>query len=172
MSSKKTLSALLAVVVLQVFILTGMVAIAARPLWTGQEIRVATRPVDPRSLFRGNYARLDYGFSALPDNAFADDVRLRHGEPVYVLLARGENGFYEYAGSSLQKPDEGVFLRGRLQNTHGTKRVKFGIEAWFAPKQEALRLERELRDGAVAVLMIDRTGKAALKEIVTDSNSQ
>ena len=49
--------------------------------------------------------------------------------------------------------------------------MKYGIEAWFAPKAEALRLERELRDGAVAVLMIDASGKAALKERVTAADA-
>ena len=31
----------------------------------GKEIRVKVVPVDPRSLFRGNYARLNYDFSRL-----------------------------------------------------------------------------------------------------------
>ena len=47
----------------QVLLLGGMVARAAYPLWAGQEVRVKTTPVDPRSLFRGNYARLGYSFS-------------------------------------------------------------------------------------------------------------
>lgn len=167
MSKQKILIALIVTVLAQVFILIGMVGLAAKPLWTGQEVRVATQPIDPRSLFRGNYARLNYGFSSLPDNALDENTRLRRGEPVYVTLAPGEKGIYEYASVSLEKPDSGIFLRGRLQSTRGAMRVKYGIEAWFAPKAEALRLERELREGAVAVLMVDSSGKAVLKEIVT-----
>lgn len=172
MKKQKILTALIVTVVAQVFILVGMVALAAKPLWTGQEIRVATRPIDPRSLFRGNYARLNYDFSVLPESAFGENSGWRRGEPVYVTLQPGENGLYEYASASWQKPDNGVFLKGRLQNTYGSKRVKYGLEAWFAPKEDALRLEDELRDGAVAVLMIDGSGKAALKEIVTESAAE
>ncbi len=172
MSKHHIFIALVCAVIVQVFVLTGMLALAARPLYTGQEIKVATLPVDPRSLFRGNYARLNYGFSELPENAFDDETVLRHGEPVYVSLKPADNGLYEYSGVSLQKPGEGVFVRGRLHNRARSRQVKYGIEAWFAPKQEALRLERELRDGAVAVLMIDSGGKAALKEIITKAGAQ
>lgn len=167
MSKRNILFSLAAVAVVQIFILVGMVALAAKPFYTGQEVRVATLPVDPRSLFRGNYARLNYEFSALPENALAEHEFLRNGEPVYVSLAAGDDGLYKYSGVSLERPVGGVFIRGRLQNRYNRQRVKYGIEAWFAPKQEALRLERELRDGAEAVLMIDSSGKAALKAIVT-----
>jgi len=164
------LVALAVVIVAQVCILGGMVALAAKPLYTGQEVRVATLPIDPRSLFRGNYARLNYDFSSLPDDALSEHKRLRNGEPLYVTLEPGNDGLYEYADVSLEKPSSGVFIRGRLQNRYNRKRVKYGIEAWFAPKKEALRLERELREGAVAVLMIDSSGKAALKKIVTSED--
>ena len=43
----------------------GHAGFGAMPLWTGKEIRVKVVPVDPRSLFRGNYARLNYDFSRL-----------------------------------------------------------------------------------------------------------
>lgn len=166
MNKRHVLLSLAAFAMVQVIVLVGMVALAAKPLYTGQEVRVATLPIDPRSLFRGNYARLNYEFSLLPDNALADHKHLRNGEPLYVSLAVGDDGLYEYAGVSLEKPASGVFIRGRLQNRFNRQRVKYGIEAWFAPKQEALRLERELRNGAEAVLMIDSNGKAALKDIV------
>lgn len=170
MNKRNIFTLLTAAAFAQIIILGGMVALAAKPLYSGQEVRVATLPIDPRSLFRGNYARLNYEFSSLPENALAEHQHLRSGEPVYVTLVTGAGDLYEYAGVSLNKPESGVFIRGRLQNRRNRQRVKYGIEAWFAPKQEALRLERELRDGAVAVLMIDSSGKAALKDIVTSNN--
>ena len=58
---------LLAAILFQFFVLTGMVAVAAMPLLSGTEIKIKTIPVDPRSLFRGNYARLRYEISqAMP----------------------------------------------------------------------------------------------------------
>ena len=55
--------ALLAALTLQVAILAGVFVNGFYPLWLGKEIRLETRPVDPRDLFRGNYARLGYDFS-------------------------------------------------------------------------------------------------------------
>lgn len=165
MSRQKTVLALLGIVVLQLLLLTGMLAKASLPLWTGQEIRVRTVPVDPRSLFRGNYARLSYDFSQIPAGALPVDS-LRQNEVVYVSLQKNENNTWQYQSASLEKPDSGVFLRGRLQSRHRGIDVRYGLEAWFAPKDKALELERELRDGGIAVLMVDSAGNAALKEIL------
>ena len=114
MNRKSVVIALAAVVALQFFVLSGMVVKAAMPLWTGTEIRVKTVPVDPRSLFRGNYAELNYEIGQLPSSALSDFANLRIGEIVYVSLQLGENGLYHFKDASLNKPGEGIFLRGRL----------------------------------------------------------
>lgn len=165
MSRTQLFIALAAAIVLQFFVLTGMVVKAAMPLYTGTEIRVRTLPVDPRSLFRGNYARLNYEFSRLPDDALRDAPFVRAGEVVYVSLTPGADGLYEYAGASLEKPTGGLYLRGRVVNHYVPYRVRFGIEAFFAPKKKALQLESDLRDGGVALLMISGSGRVALKDV-------
>ncbi len=170
MNKHQIIAGLTVMVFVQVIILLGMLGMAAKPLWTGQEIRVETIPVDPRSLFRGNYARLRYPFSTLPADSLPADRKLRANEPVFVSLEKADDGLYHYAGVSLLVPESGIYIKGRLQN-HRARRVLYGLEAWFAPKEEALRLERELREGAVAVLMVDSNGKAALKDIVTKGSS-
>ena len=64
--SKKTITTGLAVVILlQIVVLGSEYLGAIYPLWTGEEIKLKTTPVDPRSLFRGNYARLRYGISTI-----------------------------------------------------------------------------------------------------------
>ncbi len=157
---------LCAAIAFQVLVLIGMVAKAALPLWTGTEIRVATVPVDPRSMFRGNYARLDYEFGRLPEDAFAESQHLRVGEVVYVSLAPGETGKYEFAAAALEEPAEGIFLRGRVTDDDVPIRIRYGIEAFFAPKERALKLESDLRDGGTAVLMVSGNGRAALKDVI------
>jgi len=155
-------------IVLQFFVLSGMVVKAAMPLWTGSEVRVMTLPVDPRSMFRGNYAVLNYEFSTLPSDALTDTSSLRPGVIVYVVLQADENGLYHFAGASLDKPAGGVFLRGRIAGNYSPYRIKFGIEAFFAPKKKALQLEQDLRDSGVAVLMVTESGTVALKDVVAN----
>lgn len=155
-----------AAVAFQVLVLIGMVAKAALPLWIGTEIQVTTVPVDPRSMFRGNYARLDYEFGRLPEDAFIEAQHLRVGEVVYVSLAQDETGKYEFSAASLEKPADGIFLRGRVTGTGDPIRIRYGIEAFFAPKEQALKLEGDLRDGGTAVLMVSSNGRAALKDVL------
>ena len=47
----------------------------------------------------------------------------------------------------------------------GRCRVKYGIEAYFAPKERALELEDKLRDGGVAELMVTSSGQVALRDV-------
>jgi uncharacterized membrane-anchored protein len=167
MTRRHITAALCATIALQLFVLLGMVVNAATPLWTGREIRVRTIPVDPRSLFRGNYARLNYAFSTLPKDALGELTRhLRVGEVVYVRLQQGEENVYEFAGASLDRPAGGVFLRGRMTHNTPPYRVTYGLEAFFAPKDTAVKLEDALRSGGLAVVMVSETGKAALKAVI------
>lgn len=168
MTGRKTALGLGSAIAFQLVVLGGMVVSAALPLRTGTEIRVRTVPVDPRSMFRGNYARLDYEFGTLPEDALAGEDDLRMGEVVYVSLEPGAEQEYEFAGVSLDPPAEGVFLRGRIAGGPPSHRVRFGIEAFFAPKEKALALEEDLRSGGIAVLMVDGRGRAALKDVIPD----
>ena len=170
MNRSKIVAGLVAAIAFQLAVLAGMVVNAALPLWTGTEIRVRTVPVDPRSMFRGNYARLGYEFGTLPENALRGVEGLRRGEVVYVSIEPGARDEYVFAGASLERPAEGVFLRGRLATVSSPFRVRFGIEAFFAPKERALELEKDLRNGGTAVLMVTDRGQAALKDVVPESN--
>ena len=168
--NKKIITIGLAVIMaLQLTVLASEYLGAMYPLWTGEEIRLKTVPVDPRSLFRGNYARLNYGISTIETDELPGVKELRNGEIVYVKIKPGDDGLYVFDQAGLEKPGSGPFIRGRI-NTRSTKHfdVRYGIEAYFAPKEKALALEKDLRHGAVAIIMLARNGRATLKEIVID----
>lgn len=167
--NKKLLIGLIATVAFQFIVLTGMYIKAALPLWFGQEIKVNTIPIDPRSLFRGNYARLRYDFSQIDKTFFTDTKNLREGEIVFVLLKLNTLGIHEFSSISIKKPEQGVFIRGRLENHRWRDdiQIKYGIEAFFAPKDKALKLEKTMQKGALAVLMVSNDGKARIKKIVS-----
>lgn len=163
--------ALFAAIAAQFLILTGLYVKAQVPLWSGEPIRVKTIPVDPRSMFRGNYARLNYGFSEIKKSALPIGRPVRQGEVIYVSLKMSPSGLYVFSSASLKKPAEGVFLRGRITNTSAWRnddsyRVKYGIEAYFAPKKKALQLEKDLREEGVAELMVTSGGQVRLKSVV------
>ena len=162
----RTALGLFVAVALQICVLVGMVVQASTPLWAGREIRVETLPIDPRSLFRGNYARLNYEFSSLPESTLSEFLGLRVGEVIYAVLEQDEEGIYRLSNVVLEPPPEGVFLRGRLTTEYAPLRAEYGIEAFFAPKEKALQLERDLVGGGVALLMVTDDGRVALKDVV------
>lgn len=162
---------LVSMIVLQLGVLAGEYLGAVYPLWTGQEIRLKVVPVDPRSLFRGNYARLNYDISRIDANDLKGVESPRNGEIVYVSLKPDEQGLYIFSAASTVKPVSGIFIRGRVNRSRwwgGSAKlpIKYGIEAWFAPKKKALELERTLRSGGgVASVMVASNGKATLKAV-------
>ena len=162
---------LFAAVLLQLGVLSVEYLNSVYPLWTGQAIRLETVPVDPRSLFRGNYVRLDYAISEIDIPEAVTAEGLRWNEVVYVKLRPGKNRIHEFDGASLTKPVSGPYIRGRLQSPYVNGqpyRIRYGIEALFAPKEKALALEDWLRDGGIAVIMLANNGKAALKAVVEE----
>lgn len=150
---------LILAVLAQLAVLGGLFVYSQYPLWVGREVRVATLPVDPRDLFRGQYVRLDYGFSRLP----IPDMELpRGGDDVYVPLER-DGDLWRAGRAQLRPPTRPPFLHGTILRVAGGEMVvRYGIEAWFAPLDEALRLETRLRDGGVARLKVTADGRAAL----------
>ncbi len=148
-------------------LLVGVLLVGAKaPLVRGQEIVVPVHPVDPRSLFRGNYAALRYDFTDL-DGPLADGLPhgLERGDGVYVSLER-DGGVWQPVAAGTERP-EGLFLRGRVEWTARRQtRVRYGLEAFFAPTEVAQELERRVRvRPMVAVLRVAPSGRAALVDV-------
>ena len=153
------------VILAQALLLAGIWIRAHLPLWTGQEIILKTRPVDPRSLFRGHYARLNYDISRIPARDL--EGRPRQNERVYVLLKSGADGSFEYVSAALEPPKTGLFIQGRVQFSGvKTHRIRYGIEAYFAPPERARALERILREDARARVFVSPSGRATLQTIL------
>ena len=158
--SRRRLAALVAAVLLQLAVLGGLFVYSQYPLWVGTEVRLATVPVDPRDLFRGQYVRLNYALSRQP----LPEMELpRAGDPVFILLRR-DGPLWRADGVRLREPDgERLYLRGTIERVSGGElHIRYGIEAWFAAPEQALRLERELAEGGVARVRIAPDGRAAL----------
>ncbi len=171
MTNKKVVIGIGIAILFQFAVLIGEYINAAIPLWTGREIKIRTIPVDPRSMFRGNYARLRYDVSQIETKKFPEGDELKNGEYVYIRLRPDANDLYIFDSISLNLPDKGVFLRGRIanrkyENDTNYYRIKYGIEAFFATKEKAITLEKHLTLGGIAVLMVADNGKASLKNVL------
>lgn len=165
---------LLLVLLGQLLVLAGVLGMARYPLWAGRDVALEVVPVDPRDLFRGNYARLEYAITTLDAGLLvsqeSSDYRapLQAGSRVYVMLEQAANDDNTWHATAIyrQRPDSGVFVRGRIMYRSGDiLRLRYGIEAWFAPKDKALALEHDLMRGGIAHIRVTDGGQAALHEI-------
>ena len=128
-------------------------------LWirvTGDEVALGLRPVDPLSLFRGNYVDLTYDVDVDVDNARWDDA-------VYVVFddARPANA----VRFSLERPVLGsgeTCIRGRVR---GSGNVTFPeLEQYFVTPDQGRQLERDLAH-MVGVIRTTSSCKALLATI-------
>jgi len=150
----------------QMLVLTTEYLNSVWPLWFGTPVILKTAPVDPRSLFRGNYVRLNYDISNIKKELTKEN--LKRGEVGYVTL-KEEEGFFTATGLQREKPESGLFIRGRVTGTGGSYRMKYGIEAYFMPKKKALKTERSVRQGANAEVYLLGNGKAAIAKLNCES---
>jgi uncharacterized membrane-anchored protein len=135
------------------------------PLWFGSPVILKTAPVDPRSLFRGNYVRLNYDISLINKNLTSEQFKIN--EVGYVTLKK-EEGVSIATGLYHEKPKSGVFIRGRVSRDETIRRgysMKYGIEAYFMPKKKAHRVEHSLRQGANAEIYLLPNGKSAIAKL-------
>lgn len=122
---------------------------------TGETYVLAVVPVDPVDPFRGAYVALDYpGLQQAQPTGWTG----RDGT-VFVPLRRTAGSDVWTGGRAVRRaPATGPYLRCET----GTGRLRCGIESLFAPQDEALRLEQQLADGAVARVEVDGRGNAAV----------
>jgi uncharacterized membrane-anchored protein len=152
-------------------------------LKTAREITIPVRPVDPRDLFRGDYARLGYDVSMLRQSNMPAGVTLddfQRGGSIYVTLTPDGAGGWKVAGASSDYPKQvatsDVVLRGVVETVWKPKKdsdvqvnVRYGIETYFVPEGTGSALETEVRSGKIdAIVAVDDSGTAALKGVVID----
>lgn len=142
--------------------LLAMLAVLLPPLWvraTGDDATLAIRPVDPLSLFRGNYVDLRYDVDLPPEAqdlegavyaVFADErpgrlVRVEQGRPKLAddeFCVRGEAEYGELAFPHLEQffvtPERGRELETRLSDMVAVLKV--------TGRCRAVLVDIELRD--------------------------
>lgn len=121
-------------------------------------LRVA--PLDPIDPFRGAYVALDYPDLERSDPWSGDTAPAGGRGDVYVVL-REDRGVWVADRWTRERPDEAPYLTCDDRSWQ----LRCGIESWFLPQDEALDMEQELADGALAEVRIDGRGNAAVVDV-------
>lgn len=165
-----------AVAALQTAVLAWMVWDRVALLRSGREIVLDVAPVDPRSLFRGDYVILAYDISRIETALLGE--RKPRGTSVFVTIERGEANKWKAIAATPRMPllppsQDGprVVLKGRLDSGWGgaQQAVRYGIESYFVPEGAGRELERMVSERRLsAVIAVDAEGNAAIKGLMAD----
>ncbi len=139
----KTWRAIGAVAAVELMVLGSMVWDRVGLLQNGREIELDVVPVDPRSLFRGDYVILSYDVSRFDGGKL--DGELSKGRPLYVTIAQDASGKWQVQRASASAKPSGnsaeVVLKGRTDRWRFTAaratspiNVRYGIESYFVPE--------------------------------------
>lgn len=173
----------LAGLALSAALLTGilgyMVIDRVQLLRSGREIVLPIRPVDPRDLFKGDYARLGYDISTVPLVAGTGD--LAYGTRVFVTLEQDAAGVWKPIATAQAMPAKlaanQIALSAQIRGNRteaGTRRqfVAYGLERYFVPEGTGGRIEDMARKSTLsAIVAVDSKGRAAIKGLVIDGKT-
>ncbi len=102
-------------ILLQVVLLTGMIAYRQYWVVTGKKVMLRTEPVDPRDIFRGDYVQLRYEISTLNLEEMGIQHQFRPMERIYVHLERSPDGTFRASSVSRELPEGKTFIQGRAR---------------------------------------------------------
>ena len=148
-----------AVVIAQVAGLITFALVRQVALTEGLEITLQTVPVDPRSLFQGDYAILDYEIAEIPAPLDEEPA----GAEIYVLLSECGDVWCAMVYDVWEPDPAEVYIRGTV-NKRG--RLDFGIGTFFVPEGTGHAIERA-EDVKVVVSLGDH-GQAVIKRVLVD----
>jgi uncharacterized membrane-anchored protein len=176
----------------QIAALVVMVADKQWTLNTGTPVVLQTVPVDPRSLFMGDYVRLAYSISQLRldgDAALDGDKDFKRHDTIWVALkpaADGAQAVSVHHQRGAIAPDL-LALKGEVQNSNETEwdrtsnktvkqrtlNVRYGIEQYYIQEGAGRQIERPRGGEKVSMLVaIDSRGKAGILAVLLDGRER
>ncbi len=163
----------------QVLFLLGETTLNETRLRAGTRVILKVVPVDPRSLFMGNYLELAFDISTPPHRRTYP--RMRPGDTAYVLL--NTRGPVASVRSVLQTyprsvPEGCLVLRGVARRGWNGPVLSYGIERYYIPEarqREAAALLFPLSPRGkrpppqvTAEVVVGRDGQGMLKHVLVD----
>ena len=162
-SKKKEYLKLVIILGVLFLVLGGFLLYVSIPLLSTQTAVLATQPVDPFDLIRGQYIIIRYEIASLP---LIDGAEV--GDNVYVSLVEDINGTSRYKSASLDKPSkDDLFIRGQIKSIYEDSiRAEYGIEQYFF--ERGARFETR---GMEVKVKLSGNGGARIVELLQEGKS-
>jgi len=157
------------VVAAQLCVLGVMIARQEIILAKGEKIILQCEPIDPRSLFSGDYVILNYKISAIKPEMLGAGTSFEKHDTIYTALDKKEGERFYTAVAVGKNPDllrkkYPVVMRGIVDNTWDGARVRYGIESYFVPQNEGKIIEQDMENVTVEVSVME-SGASAISKL-------
>lgn len=172
MNSKRKII-FIAAVILQAIVLLSMIAKQELLLKNGTKVMLKCVPVDPRSLFSGDYVRLNYEISEIRKGETETEKKkfddFSEDDTIYVALIKNKADQY-YTIADYGKSADGLkknytfILKGTVEEVYSTLRIRYGIETYFVPQKEGKDIETNMAEVSAEV-SIAEDGRSALSRL-------
>tara|TARA_R110000744_G_scaffold50777_1_gene109658 strand:- start:6276 stop:6890 length:615 start_codon:yes stop_codon:yes gene_type:complete len=169
---------------------------------SGTEVVLDVRGYDPRDIFLGHYSLIATELQQLDAAALAGDDEFDRGDPIFVMLAPGDDGNWRPVSLHAERPDAGTFIHGFVRSSHRAApapteprtgeagdtvtaapeiwiRSAFNIERYYASREMAQQFEARLRElnpdggnGVRLILSLPPNGDAIIKGFEIDGVRQ
>jgi uncharacterized membrane-anchored protein len=155
----------------QIMVLVFMIAKQENIISSGEKVILKCEPVDPRSLFSGDYVILNYTISSIDTKSlkvYGESDYKKH-DYIYVALQKNsKTGVHDAAAvsrniSELRK-DYPAVIKGRVKNSWDLINIKYGVESYFVPQGEGLVIEKDLENVTVEVSVTEK-GESAITRL-------
>lgn len=189
MKSMNLTARVILILAVQIAALLGMIGMKQWTLNTGVPVVLETAPIDPRSLFSGDYVRLNYTISSLMLNPLAGDKDFKRHDTVYVVLQIAQP-YATPVSTHHQMPQLAsgqVALKGEVEyasDTHWNQQtrqlepakslnVHYGIENYYVAEGSGRELERPADNAKVSVrVAVDRFGNGGISAILLNGKER
>ncbi len=161
------------IVAAQLAVLGFMISKQEILLAHGNKVLLKCQPIDPRSLFSGDYVILNYDISMITEDIITKsnikNTGILEKKEIFVALkTRPDSRFYTAAAVS-ENIDElkkiyPLVIKGRVENAGNTLQVKYGVESYFVPQKEGKIIEENLKNVSVEV-SISENGESAISKL-------
>lgn len=178
--------ALAAIAVLCGLIL-AMVVERASVLRSGATVKLATEPVDPRDLFRGDYVVLNYGISSLNLTRLAASGEYERNSTLFVGLRADADGVarpVRVARADEPRDPSLIWLAGKVGYQTGCParrdetepcapgdkvlRMTYGLESYFVPQGQGRTIETTEASRVHILAAVTPGGRSAIKSLLID----
>ncbi|MDR3600746.1 MAG: GDYXXLXY domain-containing protein [Desulfosporosinus sp.] len=157
------------------FPLLILLALTIKPQMTvlcGQEILLETKAFDPTDLFRGDYVAISFAISDIPKSKVTLPIDKVSDKTLYVSLKQ-EGKYYVVDQVSENKPQQGVYLRGKFQQTYNQNnesemfKVDYSLNKYFLEQGSGKDLQLKSNAGGLVATVKVLDGYGVLTGIAT-----